>query len=456
MNVTDNGYYSTNYLDSRRKVHNRNQSQSQKTVNDIFVKHDEQVEEKEEPKKFGRIFGRRANKGVPYTLKRIRVSSLEKSFSGDQSSDGKSSDGKSSRTNSEYATEFTNDPDYLEEEITPADLNIMQKYRSQGKKKKRFLPDGVFESNGFSGYYINQKKKNDTTPIEMKNYTHRTFKEVFKDNDFSDRYNPAECVFNNEKEPTLKNKLKALNLKIGRDRYKNYDYYDNLNIKSPQSEHGTYDMMELGSMQSYGRGSGLVIAEPTVIEPDDEESPKIEEIKNNEEYSNYYSIWTLLGTALSYISGVENSLPKLLNESISSSENNSLVVQGQGSGSKSKDFEKGLKAFKNYKGIVSKWNKPVSVIWKDPKGPIQNTPYVQEEFIIELDDERDDDEIDEELYYDQKTGQLVKLPPGMRSNQNSLTQLRLNPGGGVLSHFCQLIKTIKIMKLIFTPIDIIG
>lgn len=162
------------------------------------------------------------------------------------------------------------DPDELQEGITPAQLNQLQKvqrrkrretydsYHSRNmsfddydsyyednnhgpvripRESSKLKPTPKFKSTpkGFHGYYINQKKRYDDAEFyKPTNYTHKTFRDVFQDNDdTSGKYNPIEMVFDDpekireqEENQKLKKAFKTIQIKLGKDDYDNYDYYN--------------------------------------------------------------------------------------------------------------------------------------------------------------------------------------------------------------------------------------
>lgn len=84
-----------------------------------------------------------------------------------------------------------------------------------------------------SGYYIDQKRRYDVAENEAKpnTYTHKTFRLVFsKDRD--ERFNPADTVFEDTDGPklsdlkeTIQRAFKMVQKKIIKDNYNSYDYY---------------------------------------------------------------------------------------------------------------------------------------------------------------------------------------------------------------------------------------
>lgn len=82
----------------------------------------------------------------------------------------------------------------------------------------------------YGNYYVTEKMKFDESPFKSKMYTHKTFKEVFQNkNENMDRYNPSDYVFepteDPDENPKFKSALKALQSKMGKQNYNDYDYY---------------------------------------------------------------------------------------------------------------------------------------------------------------------------------------------------------------------------------------
>lgn len=90
------------------------------------------------------------------------------------------------------------------------------------QSKKRF---------DYSDYYVKEKAKYEDSPFKQKMYTHKTFKEVFKDkNENMDRYNPIDYVFDNPKDneannQNFKSAFRTFQAKLGKSNYNDYDYY---------------------------------------------------------------------------------------------------------------------------------------------------------------------------------------------------------------------------------------
>lgn len=200
------------------------------------------------------------------------------------------------------------DPDDLHEELTPAQLNILQKRQSSRPRRRRrrhsfyddesrynapiesrdyayedydsrYEDDSRYDGDSYydrrstiydeyynsnqryrlptrpsrqdhnkqphrrqgDDYYIKQKQRYDEAEFyKPKNYTHKTFREVFNDNDGElSRFNPMEYVFDDpekikeqEENQKLKKAFKTIQVKLGKDDYSNYDYYENKNKKS--------------------------------------------------------------------------------------------------------------------------------------------------------------------------------------------------------------------------------
>ncbi|CAH6722706.1 hypothetical protein CLIB1444_10S04522 [[Candida] jaroonii] len=248
MNVTDRGYYTTTYLDN---VNNRRKPRSKNT----------------------------SSQATPLAPPPNIISPPSKfpSQSVDQVSAFKFF-GPESPTSTQFSPssgysddndKIVYDPDELQEGITPAQLNLLQKvqrrkrretydsYHSRNmsfddydsyyednnhgpvripRESSRLKPTPKFKSTpkGFHGYYINQKKRYDDAEFyKPTNYTHKTFRDVFQDkDDTSGKYNPIEMVFDDpekikeqEENQKLKKAFKTIQIKLGKDDYDNYDYY---------------------------------------------------------------------------------------------------------------------------------------------------------------------------------------------------------------------------------------
>lgn len=165
------------------------------------------------------------------------------------------------------------DPDDLPEDITPAQLTYLHKgqtayqerprtsvsydnyYRSNRRQESVEYDIGLFtdqasstkteeilfhekpkvklETLEYKGYYIDQKKRYDNAEfVKPRIYTHKTFKDVFKADEVDDRYNPIDFVFEDpqevremEQKKKFSRVVRNVQIKMGKDTYESYDYH---------------------------------------------------------------------------------------------------------------------------------------------------------------------------------------------------------------------------------------
>lgn len=290
MNVTDRGYYTSTYLDTVNRHKSPRHDRSRRRKDDkalLQMPSSNTLQGKEYV--------------TPQLPQTIEFESSPKSrITSDQQTMPISPETQytTSTGNDTIDTEDVSfDPDDLHEQITPAQLNILQKrYRSApGNHRRRrarsydehdysryddesgYDYDSRYEPSQYddsrydesmyddyynentrvrlpnrgaqrqrprrqerdhNGYYIQQKKRYDEAEFyKPKNYTHKTFRDVFNDNDEElGKYNPMEIVFDDpeklkeqEQNQKVKRALKNLQVKLGKDDYANYDYYVNKN-----------------------------------------------------------------------------------------------------------------------------------------------------------------------------------------------------------------------------------
>ncbi|ODV78302.1 uncharacterized protein CANTADRAFT_22318 [Suhomyces tanzawaensis NRRL Y-17324] len=482
--------------------------------------------------------------------------------------------------------EATPDPDFLKQEITPAELNILQNNNARytphrpGKRGpfqvRNFPMQNPPPKKGYGDYYIKQKMKYDEADYKPKLYTHKTFREVFENKEENtDKYNPMEYVFDERPEDTnLKRAFRTLQLKMGKDDYANYDYYENKNrpsnsqavfvnkgsdedddqemggtesaekikknnklkkafkrkMKDAKKELGRnfmsnaerqkeiYELMkerELRKKKKKGKGlEELTPAEAMkesiedqkledLIDELQEEDKSVEEAKaeavkevEQEEKAkevaaatsvgnpNFHPLWNYLLSWVVYDTvGSNEANGNIEIEEIDNPDTKSI---------KSKKSAKSLKAAKmtkkmnfknikkNYNTVVSKWNEPVVTLFQEQLPSSRSmvtrrTPQSShhavgdeildeetQEFTIEVDD--DGFEANMELYYNPITKQLEATPPtSMGSLEHSVPKSgyrryfdTTSGPVAIISNINSLIKNIKLMKIIFAPIDVIG
>lgn len=159
------------------------------------------------------------------------------------------------------STPRSENPDELDEALTPAHLNYLYKKKHRSvdysdyysravnrPKRKGYVNDesSSFQTEEFDliyenvrkqpkeydGYYIDQKRRyEEAEEIKPKMFTHKTFMDVF-DKDQDERFNPIDVVFDDpermrelEKKQKLSRAVKNVQKKVGINDYNSYDYY---------------------------------------------------------------------------------------------------------------------------------------------------------------------------------------------------------------------------------------
>lgn len=433
------------------------------------------------------------------------------------------------------------DPDYLEQEITPADLHVLQSKNSRVYPYKAHRDMAMFSgkqvrqsANG--DYYIKQKQRHDDSPFKPKFYTHKTFKEVFDDEpDSLEKYNPMEAVFDDpetRREQELNQKLKrafrTIQTKLGKDNYNDYDYYKNRNLSAAQKReifintsnnensndrgdendlsnkiYVTEDekkqikknknfknvwknrLKKVSKEISQDYSNNLIrldelvsdsVVEPIVLEPEEEEeagAEVVEEVPITNVGSNaeFHPVWNYILSWLVYDQPDE---PSTYYEETNNKPKTRMVTKDA-----AKFDMRNIR--NNYKGMINKWGQPASTLFNNKQIVAKNSRKkgssmkavppgilddLSQEFIIEVDDDYNDEKADKELYFDPTSRQLQAHPPTSFSSmylqgkfnkqrRNSFTDTSNGPVA-IISNINTLIKNIKIMRIIFAPIDIIA
>ncbi|CAI5757152.1 unnamed protein product [Candida verbasci] len=396
------------------------------------------------------------------------------------------------------------DDNQLKDAITPAQLNYLHQQqvrpyqvdpRDPYQPKFQPPPKRVNKNND---YYLKQKKRHDNASklCKPKMYPHKTFLEVFEDKKDEARYNPMDLVFKGKDDNEKKNLFNKMQVKFMKDSVDDYNYYDHRRKKSndeifvneddekvslkkllgrkinrAKKELGR-DFDDYASKQRMtntklkeGKLSKIENLEEMPEEPKLAEEPK-ELISKSSQYppnelkEKFSPLWNYV---LSYLAYDRKEEPK---EEV---EETQLA----------KIPKKRFKNFgKNSKLIISNWNTPANQI-RQPKSinsSLKDEVIIMndeaQEFVVECDDSEIESNLTEELYYNPETKQLEAAPPTSASSmiqqeeapkskmQAIMSKLKLqfdiNCSIDVASNLMTMIKQIQIMKMIFSPIDVIG
>lgn len=217
MNVTDRGYYTTQYLERQR--------QAQSNMTDSWNGRLPPVRSNSEDERIG--ISRADSSG----LKQLDSSPPTVLTSPSSKRRGNYNEAKHRSRKLPSSTD-----ELTEEIITPADLFHIQ-------RRDASHIDGpssnISGSNDFEGYYINQKKNFDVASdydFVPKSYTHKTFHQIFDNKaELTDIYNPMEFVFDTKQPNNLKRVYQGMKVKLGKDNYNDYDYYNSRSLGNDQS-----------------------------------------------------------------------------------------------------------------------------------------------------------------------------------------------------------------------------
>ncbi|SGZ47961.1 CIC11C00000005652 [Sungouiella intermedia] len=118
------------------------------------------------------------------------------------------------------------DDDLFEDQASSANTEELLFHEQKQRPKQQHVE--------YKGYYIDQKKRYDEAEfIKPRNYKHKTFKDVFvADHQDDENYNPIDIVFEDpekvrdqEQKKTFMRAVKNVQTKLGKDNYDSYDYY---------------------------------------------------------------------------------------------------------------------------------------------------------------------------------------------------------------------------------------
>lgn len=511
------------------------------------------------------------------------------------------------------STSRTN-PDDLPEDITPAQLNYLHKgqaptlqrprpsvsydnyYRKSQKPKSRPVDDDLFgdqasstnteeilfhepkarsieDHNEYTGYYIDQKKRYDRAEfVKPKIYTHKTFKDVFKADVVDERYNPIDLVFEDpqeiqelEQKKKFTRAMKTVQKRMGYDDYDSYDYYTQQKLDEerrlieqekekkrlekerikqekqakksgkkglklsllkkltppPEEEKEVFvenpdgdSDVEIGEESpekkkknisknlkmkwklakkqlgdNYFDNYAKNVGEKPLGDhpPVEEEAPQVEYVEEEQVVptrhgvgpnENFNPFWNYLLSYLVYelpqahsqaaVESPAGKIVEIVEHEVAREEKPAKKRKTKAKLSKEKSGPK-MKISLPYKEVLKNWNQPADMVFSGQRGqklrelvPMDHTNEsfdvvsdmssdYPEEHLIYYDDE---DSLDDELIYDPETGTLV--PVSRAQSAGAFSAIHSGTPLKIILNVNQLIKSIKIMKIIFAPIDVIS
>ncbi|KAG5420577.1 hypothetical protein I9W82_002458 [Candida metapsilosis] len=228
MNVTSNGYYTTQYLNQQqRQPRQRVQTEKEEVYQTPRTPHEALQ-----------------SSSINQTERKPIMRNIRPRHEPQEPSD---SFKRSNRSNSNDFIEAEVDPhDQLQEEPTPAELNriledgiIITPVVTEPKHKEQHLKQKSRKNNN-NDYYLKQKSRYDEAEeVKPTMYTHKTFREVFSDKqECPSKYNPIDTVFTENDDSYTNNKANAKfsaflkNIKMMKSDYNDYNYYDHRKRKS--------------------------------------------------------------------------------------------------------------------------------------------------------------------------------------------------------------------------------
>ena len=375
------------------------------------------------------------------------------------------------------------DPDDLTEEITPAQLNYLQQPTNLYKNQVITFDDSSYVESGlpsptiirstklnlkpaktlYEGYYIQQKERYDNSEIKPKLYTHKTFHDVFDNkNELTDIYNPIEFVFNSKNNNQFSQAFNAFRVKMGKDDYKNYDYY--AKKSRPQEvfvKEQEYDEEDPEAGETGLRKKPLKKLFKTKFKRVKKQLGQ-DFIENTDRQLDLHNQLKSGSFSLNNTKSPENEPIAVTTPDTPSPRSKRI------NGKAVKD-----KSSKYWKQVVTKFNSPTGMIFKDG-----TRIGKRNQIVVEAEDETD---IKHELYFNQETGQLQPQSPNLFDlGDGILSKLAKNPliepyyqaiepmiqkSYPILfpyatklhpTNFTNGLRQYEVLKQIFSPLDRIG
>ncbi|PVH14980.1 uncharacterized protein CXQ87_005259 [Candidozyma duobushaemuli] len=432
-------------------------------------------------------------------------------------------------------------PDELDEAITPAHLNYLYKkqrtvdYSDYYKPKRKMDDSSSFHTQdldsvqdqprsipaGYEGYYIDQKKRyEDAEEVKPRMFTHKTFMDVF-DRDQDERFNPIDKTREQEKKQKLSRAMKSVQKKVGINDYNSYDYYtqNELDEKRAQKEREkakqkSEKKFKLAWKKKKQEKDQELFVQHVSDNSDDEEMEGYENDPQNENIKKAWKRkWKNAKKALGddYFDNYNREKEARLNQkakSIEEPESEAEVRQGSigpndnfhplwnymlswlvynsattqasttptapvgkiveiDKGESITPSKKKRNKLKDYKTKMKRWNEPASAYFGNKAVPdtraIQkfdqaSTIYTESEFPEEI-ELSDDGNLSDEIALSSEVDSYQYPPTSAQAMMTRESRFgKLHEGGPVkiVSNINSLIKSIKIMKIIFAPIDIIA
>lgn len=286
--------------------------------------------------------------------------------------------------------------------------------------------------------------------------------EIFVDNlsEDSETENAGEAQENKPLNKQLKQKWRRAKKLIGENYMENYE-----------KELEAREQIKPG-MKSVGNGRGLL-----------SEAADLQAVNSSSSHygfgpnENFHPLWNYLLSWVVYPSApCETAIAEVKSEPL-------FLFLGDRSGKKEKrkktKLKNSVKILPKYKHLIANWNQPMSAYLADQKRPgggAMMIPYTHLGQIVETDygsesgveqyeiEFLDGEELEEELVLNPATGKLEALNQAPPTSSSAMLVgsrggfLYLHEGAPlqIVSNVNRLIKSIKVMKILFAPIDVIA
>lgn len=344
------------------------------------------------------------------------------------------------------------------------------------KKDLDLASTAELDDGPFLGFYINQQKRLDLAKeVKPTMYTHKTFKDIFPKDDEQERLNPMDVVFrNNDETQGLKQKfakaLRSVQIKLGKDDYASYDYYQNLHDPSPveavpprrspfslakrdalHSEPMAFDSDdETVSVKSKAKSRGklsrkLGLRKSTPTEsvdtepsaPQDSVAVRAPALSTTGPQEHFHPVWNYLLSWLVYTqSGSVASEPE------EAEQGKIYPVDDDVAAPKHKS-----RALKGCRDLLQSWNQPV-LEYHRKRSTAKTHDDLPSEYEVDI---SDGDEFEEQLRFNVQSRQLESVHVAGTSAA-ALTGLPET----LISNLNRAIKQIRVMQVLFAPIDVVA
>ncbi|EEQ35960.1 hypothetical protein EJF18_10094 [Clavispora lusitaniae] len=347
------------------------------------------------------------------------------------------------------------------------------------------------------GYYIDQQIRYDQAEeFKPKTYTHKTFKDIFPE-DEDERFNPADTVFVDsenvgisEQKQKIQRAFKHVQRKLGKDDYDSYDYYDEKhkqepglaeNLDVPEAHKKSSSRWKVfGHRRKMSRKKGSTEAkgaEDTQMDQNwadldeplgkdcedtnkyygdvvlDEKSRLTSEklvspsLPSSSSFQAYNPVWSYFLSWVNYQQGKEEDNDSPEGKIVELGDTKSPeVLEESYLGTKHRKAKRGNIKVMNSKAksMISKWNQPVSSILDRQRRLHGNEERGSE---LQLEMEVSSNTVTPQAY---RESQSVAI--GMKNGSPTSSSEET----GLISNIDSLIKSIRLMRIIFAPIDVIA